>query len=545
MASSRRPNAQNGTNVVTESPATSSPVAASAIGAGGNRLQLNMVFLPLGREAEDEQARGPESHFWFVIPTKHGGDFVLTHLGNGALSLLTGDGTLLESGGSTLSFTFKRGVFGKFFVLSIGGAPRRVSCTFIQTGFARESSALNATPIVPWNFHFWPWARKLADGTPNPRAAEAEQILRKYARAFGKDEDFAAEWEHNNHGVDVGVGWGGHCHLAAGASILFDQPVARTVSVKGSRVAQVAFTEDELEFLATEWYGNFCDKKPAVYSLGEGAVVWQRIPSPNLNERRYVEMLKPSDVDRGQEELKAVFRKAVIGYDSSLEPRADAMAERAAILSKTEVESIKETFGQRGRFLYQTLIDEILVNGQMLEGDLRAGGSGKHGPEQVWNHAVFYYEAHYKALPESDGIDPFFVEVTILMVANADHPEPPSPGSPAEVTVFPSGRIVVDVNQTRWLSRKIRQIVNLVFSGAGDLVEDRKRNRWLHAQNGDGSAELYAPSYLALVEQVQTAPGKNSHVPDGDDRFNGNIVVGLDLVNAPDPLLKIRKRYRE
>jgi hypothetical protein len=455
---------------------------------------------------------------------------------------LTGDGDVLETGTSTLSFTFKSGVFGNFFVIASGGSPRKVDCTFIQKGYARESAAPNARPFVPWNFHFWPFARTFTDGTKNPHAGEAENILRKYARAFGKSEKVAAEWEHDHHGLDVGDGWMGHCHLAAAASILFEQPIARTMDSRAGRGAPVAFTEDDLELLATEWVGNFCDQKPQEYSVAEGADVWDHIPE--MKGQRYVHLLKPSDLDLPVEQLKEVFKKAVTAFAPAFDSsKVDAMADRASRLSPPQRDAIKETFGQRGHFLYQVLIDQILVRGEALEGDLCAAGAG-NGPNEVWNHAVFYYEAHFRAIDGSADTDPLFVEVTILMVANADLPEPPSPGAPADVLFFRGGRAEVNVNQTRWESRKVRQVMNLAFSVAGDLIEDRRRNRWLHAQSGDGGRELYAPRYLAVIAPVQANPGENFHVESLDDRYNGNVMVTLDLVNASDPLLKIRKRYR-
>lgn len=521
------------------------PLAAGAPDENdANTLQQGIVRLPLGHSAVDPDAQHVKTYFWFYIPTNTGGMLTLTHTGRGgSLTLLGGDGrTILvpkTSSGVIMVDTraFKQ-KFGDFYVVLDGGDNREVESRFVQIGVARESANQSSAPIIPWNFHFWPSARQFPSGATNPMIQTMEDILRKYAKGFGKSESDILRWERDNHEVAVGPGWGGHCHLAAGASILFKQPVARTVNVPGSASAQVAFSEEDLEFLAAEWFGGFGGKL-IVFALDKrGTEPWHAL----LPDRYYTQLLKPSETKLPAPDLARRLEQAIVAFNPSLASKAAEMAKKATARGNLG-DLVAVTFAQAAVDFYQALIVHLYKNGNALEADLRGSGASST-PQEVWNHAVFYYEAAYKEILPAERWDPVnnnYMEIELLLVANYDYPQPPSPGLPAVVS-----QGFVDVNNARAPSRKVRFSFDIAFDkGSGDMAKSDSRNHWRSCRDGTTNDELYAPAYLAELALVGVTPQTAESNTDPDPRVVGNPHVDLDLVSGPAPLLEVRGRYKK
>jgi hypothetical protein len=117
---------------------------------------------------------------------------------------------------------------------------------FEEVGFAREK---NGRPLVPWNFWFFPYSHA-DDG--NAWAGKIVQPLERYAEAFGTTAATAWELEHHGDPTKTRKHWEGHCHDAAGASILFVAPPDDGIEHNG-----VKFRCEELKFYATEFFGQF------------------------------------------------------------------------------------------------------------------------------------------------------------------------------------------------------------------------------------------------------------------------------------------------
>lgn len=519
------------------------PVAAGTAAQNDvNTLKSIVLRLPLGHSAKDPDTNHEKTYFWFVIPTNTGGRLMLVHQGKGGtLTLLGNDAkTVILKAGGVIDIPIPAGTFGNFWVVAEGGDVREVSSRFVQTGVARESASPGAAPLIPWNFHFWPSVRNSPDGSPNPEIPLIDNMIRRYAHAFGKDEKAAVLWEKTNHQTDTGPGWSGHCHLMAGASILFKQPVPRTVNVRGSATAQVAFTEEELEFFAGEWFGNFGGKVVVFTMENRGVEPWNKL----LPDKFYTMLLKPSETHLNASELATRLEKAILSYQPSLADKAKIMAQNATARGNLG-DIVAEAFGQAAVDFYRTLIKKILVEGHALEGDLRGSGPDNRAAE-VWNHAIFYYEANYKEiLPMhvSNPVNNTYMEIDLLLVANADYPSPPSPGSPATVT-----QGLVDVNQTQWPNRKVRMTLDIAFDlKTGEMLDKDKRNKWTSCRNDGigGAAEIYAPSYLAEIVPVGTTQATAEPNQDADPRVVGNVAVDLELMAEAPPLLTVRDRYKK
>ncbi len=458
--------------------------------------------LPLGHSAEDPEPDEDEpTIFGVVIPTNSGGDLTVVHEGTGGrLHLLDDDeDTILAGPSGTIYFTVPPGKHGELFVVAAKGDKRKVSCTFVQTGIAREAASDAAKPLIPWNFYFWPCARQFTDRNNelNPELRTQDQMLAKYAGAFGKSVDAALRWEVMNHQRDFGPSWLGHCHFASAASVLFETPTARTITSKSTQ-APVNFTDEELKFLASEWYGSFGGKEVA-FDLAPNSSFK---PWPDLVDRAYTELLKPADVDLSNTALEAALTRVLLAYAPGLaaEDKAKTMAQKAA--AKPAFRNLaRQEFGRAAARFYGTLIQRLLRAKHPLISDFR--GSGRdNSPVEVWNHVVFYYRASYKEILPSDPSDPsnnHYMAIDIKMVANADVNEPPSSSAPA---VLAAGN-TIEVDASAFQNRKSHQILWLAFTPtSGDIAGGDPRNLWKHCQGE--REELYAPQFLAVLVPAGT-----------------------------------------
>lgn len=576
----------------------SNPVAASADGKTRNTLGINMVRLPIGHSAEDPRPAGPRTMFWLVIPTNTGGRLICKHEGGGILTLLAHDGKTKIGGDfkPVLDIAIHPKSHGLMYVAADDGSPRKVSARFVQVGVSREGTSDRDKPLIPWNFWYYPSARTFHDGTVNADAGEPEAIIRKYvhamkdappagkidARAVRMDPkevaelaDKAVKWEHDNHGVDVGPTWFGHCHNAAGASIVFEQPVARTVNGQ-------SFTGDELELIAAELFGNVGSARVAFAlrgtapGMGPPQMFSKSVPEglpfeSDADEKRearpvftnglgnlfYPMCFKPSEAKNAN---IGTLARALKAFDPTLGDSAVRLA-RQAFATMNVQKLLDDWFGELAAQFYFALVECILKGKHALEGDL-ASQNSVDGPEQVWNHAVFHYvaefvETNYRNDPRTDTNDPHDVTLTIDLTANDDFRDfvvDPATGAVTRVSIdapagiAPNGTIDFKLGSRR---RTSRQVLRLMFDDAGEISFDA-RNEWISARNlpntkdtstRSADLELYAPRYLAWMSLDFSVAGLLVP-PNLGQLARGNIVVQLDAISGPEPLLTFRKRFR-
>lgn len=563
----------------------SNPVAASADGRTKNTLGINMVRLPIGHEAEDPRPAGPRTMFWLVIPTNTGGRLICEHKGGGILTLLAHDGRT-DIGGVPkllLDIVIHPKSKGVMYVAADEGTPRKVTARFEQVGIAREGASQKDAPLIPWNFWYFPSARKFSGGEVNADAGVAEAIIRKYIHAVTTEPraattlaDKAAKWEHDNHGADVGPSWLGHCHNAAGASIVFEQPVAKTVNGQ-------SFTEDELELIATELFGN----------LGSGRVAFAlRGTAPGMGPPRMFSKSAPEglpfeSVADEAREARPVFTKgfdhlfypmcfkpseakspnvgmlerALRGFDPTMGREANALAIRA-FASMDIPKLVREWYSELAAQFYNALVECILKGKHALEGDL-ASLDPAAGPEEVWNHAVFHYKAvfsetNYHNDPAKDNNDPLDVTLTIDLTANDDGRLPIVDPITGNVTMSSAGAPArptrdggVDLSKAN--QRRSQQVLRLIFDRAGEITFD-DRNDWIASKNADlenrnrpgkahVSSDTHAPRYLAWMA-LDFGAERRVLAPDLPPLARGNIAVQLEALSGPAPLLALRRRFQ-
>lgn len=488
------------------------PVAANT----PNTLAPNMVRLPIGRTARDSNPVGPQSYFWLMIPTRFGG--LLTVRSNNvtegsSVQIINGSSAALTRRDREVEFQVPRGQRDPLYIVAEGGGSdgRSVSCTFAQTGIARDGR----TPLVPFNFWFWPSARQFTNGETNPDADRAIDVLRRYAQAVSKDADIAERWERDNHGRDRGPPWMGHCHNMAAASILFEEPVNRTI-------AGVSFTAEELELIAGEWYGAFGQQK-RVWTLERGD------PVDNIDKLRPTHLFKPAEPKTPAAALQALRSHLPDLNNDSLQRLVAFVLQRLGPLETT----ITSWFGERASALYAALVENVLVEGHALVGDLRSahrsGGAG-----EVWNHAVFAFRGTYREVePVGDWKD---IEIECTLFANEDYTARlGSVGLPAAITN--------EQIETRGRVQRISfQGFRLVFDDAGDVAGADPRNLWRFCRNATGD-ELYAPSFLLKVEPVSLSASSPRNVSVFPLEL-GNISVGMEAVGGALSSLTVRRRYR-
>lgn len=186
--------------------------------------------------------------------------------------------------------------------------------------------------VTPWNFWYFPYRQ---DFEPDSSVFNIDlwDPLTKYEAAFGVEGVLQWELEHHSQFARPDCdGWEGHCHLAAIASVIFEEPKA--VEHNG-----VTFTTEEVKFLAAEVSGRIADF--------DAAEMWA--VSPEFNKDGADEGVKPSDAP--------------------------------------------ERFGGEICGLLWALHKNIARDGQCLVVDMRDPNGSV--PEAVWNHAVYAYRTWY------------------------------------------------------------------------------------------------------------------------------------------------------
>lgn len=494
-----------------------------------NFLDLPVTRLKLGLQ---NTTFSDVTRYRVWVPTNTGGDLTVTHLDGGTVDIRRPLGKVVGARAKSVNYEVKAGEFGEFFVIAKGKAVKEgVLCTFFQTSFSREGAGDSDQPLIPWTFWYWPTAKG------NPHWEKALDIMSRFGKAFGKDPANCRSAEETDH-VTAELpskkwDWQGHCHLAAPSSILFEEPPPQPTSINGQ-----SFSQDEMKFLALEYFGNFGHLLlPVAWELKRGAKV-----KVNKNlERCLTHYFKPGagkTRDAFVDGLKSEpnFKKPEEKWDDptlnqELGKLADIYIENNGGVGGFEAQIDKWQGGEAAEF-YQALIDYMRVKKHPLVANMRAYYPDR-GPRDVWNHALFWYEAFYlERIPDTKAgelEDENDLIISCVLRVNLD--DDLKRGLPAKILDNKS----IPLDDT---SHGYTNLWRIHFDGSGKIAMDHDRNEWIYIRNA-ASQELYTPTKLQAV----AAPSKTRATdPNLGPLDLGNKFVGTELVDKG--LLKIRKRYR-
>jgi hypothetical protein len=471
-----------------------------------NTLTVPVRRLPLGVPIPTDA--GPTR--WKVwVPTALGGLLTISHSAATQIDIQQPLGTSLATGTTEATTVV---AFGDCWVV-IAGDSGALFATLVQKAWSRMADGdPTADPLLPWNFYYWP------SNQSSPDAVKARAILKKYAFAVGNSGIQADDWEFANHQVPGAAGWAGHCHNAAPASALFEQPVAQTIN-------GTDFDEEEMELLATEWFGNFGVVQQDWW-LQNGT-----IPTPyNPAQFDGLAYLKPGDPkDRG-----TLIQGLGHVYDSPA--MAVQRADQWVALAGGEAgfpDWAKTQFGQLAASFFiqiQTSLGQLQtsrgVGGGPLTSNMRSY-VGADGPDQVWNQIFFYYEATFAETWPSDPQDDHDIKIACDLYSNIDQfPSPGLPGAVVATEVSP-GTSSTDC-------QLYKNVWRIVFDDSGQINPSDDRNEWVSLQNDSGE-ELYAPTNLGRMLPPLAAPRQG-----GDPFMAGNPAVGVELLSY----VKLNARYK-
>jgi hypothetical protein len=489
-----------------------------------NSLRPPVIRLPIGGSARyPAMVLGGASIFVLRVPTNAGGTLTLEADVAASVALQQPFGKNQAKGWKKIVHEVPKGQFGDFFFLVLGAAAT-ASCTFVQIGAARDGTGDADPPLVPWHFWYWPTAEIIDTPIPgtNKYGDQAVQILDRYAKAMGiPGPEQAGKWENqrppDGHRPYLAPEWEGHCHMMAPASVLFEQPAP-----SGSKkIGGETFTQDELELLAGEWFGNFGQMNrrwyPKEYVMTKVLLLACFKPA----EKKDKDTLRVA-LDRfyppGPKHKPSVMHAMIPAFVEKTynELGGDDQSFEAAIQGR---------FGTAAAEFYGCLVKELRENKHALISDMRSY-SGQGGPEEVWNQAFFYYRAVFKEVGQDDRS----MQIKCILYSNVDV-EPPSTGGPGQV----QGSEVTPIEPTPAYpkaSLRFENLWSIRFDDAGNIASSHAFNRWKSVTNPNGE-ELYAPMNLTVLLPP---------TPDRHASADGNPLVKWDLVDRG--LVTIRKRYR-
>ena len=462
-----------------------------------NNLQLKIVPLRIGHTttAPDDVTR-----FRIWVPTDSGGVLTISPA-SGTVDLRKPIDNVIERAASKITHEVKAGEFGEFFAIYKGKAGTTVDCQFVQISFARDGKSDSDPPLIPWTFWYWPTAK---DGDDWKKAGD---VMAKYGNAFNKDANDCRNEELTKHvtasTADGGGAWEGHCHLAAPASIMFEEPKA--VKHNGQ-----SFDVKEMKYLALEYFGCF----------GQLIPVWELKRGSNKVGKYYVPgYFKPGEPKNRQkfiDALKTVYDPKLVDAVPDI---ADAFINSVGGEAKFEV-LMNQWLGQLGAEFYRQLIAFMRVDKHPLMANMR-GYYPYMEAVQVWNHCIFWYKATYQ---EKDDEKDMLIDCDLRV--NLDVPVD-SGQPPAKVS---GGQVIPDDKNTSSYRCRWR----IQFDDSGKIIVG-DRNEWNWIQD-DKKGELYTPTKLQAVDKPSKTHNSASNPLDV-----GNVFVDLEVVDAG--MLKLRKRY--
>jgi hypothetical protein len=468
-----------------------------------NTLTVPVRRLPLGVPIPTDA--GPTR--WKVwVPTALGGLLTISHSGATQIDIQQPLGTSLATGTTEATTVV---AFGDCWVV-IAGDSGALFATLVQKAWSRMADGdPTADPLLPWNFYYWP------SNQSSPDAFKARAILKKYAFAVGNSGTQADDWEFANHQVPGTASWAGHCHNAAPASAFFVQPVAQTIN-------GTDFDEEEMELLATEWFGNF------------GSIHWEWAllngtvpPYPGgLDLLAYLKPGGPKDRASLIQGLGHVYDSPAMAVQQGDQWVASAGGEAGL------PDWAKTQFGRNAASFFmqiQTSLGQLQTSrglgGGPLTSNMRSY-EGADGPDQVWNQVFFYYEATFAETWPSDPQDDHDIRITCNLYSNIDQfPSPGLPGAVVATEVTP-GTSSTDC-------QLYKNVWRIVFDDSGQINPSDDRSEWVSLQNDSGE-DLYAPTMLGRILPPSMTPRQDVPIS------IGNPALGAEFLS----FVKINVRYK-
>jgi hypothetical protein len=506
-----------------------------------NTLTRKAVRLPLGASnARKEPFKGSMSWFTLRNPTRFGGDLTIRcRAAEGEMMRLRRslDGPdLAISGTGELRYPIPNGAehVGEY-NLMIDVPEAEASATLVQVGVSREGPNESDRPFAPWNFWYWPTKRSgdfelpfeeskaekeerkryeaEVGVDPNYWTTRARKVLLEYGRLVKHtDPDAIVRWEVDYHQSPAKQGWEGHCDFAAIASILFEPP-------EGKVSPGLSFRSSDMELLAAEFAGQYANPSQQVdiFRLDENPIAANvgildlLSPEGHCNRHELTEAVKaiaPADTKAGPAGQKLMVDKFMAQFEAKYAGNGD---------------KVKAEFGRRGAALFSALQGALRGRWSACVGDFRSANR-EDGPEPVWNHALFMYEAEFvESAPTND--DKRY-DIQCRLICNIDTPPEDSDGVPARLV----GKKLVTI-PGKHVPYEHRYRLSL--DATGDVMLE-KQPVWLQCR-GPGDVALRAPRYLKQV----VGPKKS---PSGTGNAYGNANVTWDVISKG--LLKLRKRYQ-
>lgn len=425
------------------------------------------VRLPLVKDQSSAlQFQGNFGVFRTYVPSRFGGVLEVGCNSTGAQVVVAYQGNPVVDAagkavpkGATVKATIPSGQFG-WFDIAVSGVSGTYSmwALFSEIGIARDGSSDSADPLIPWNFWYFPFAKSRADFTA--WGSSKLQPCTKYETAFGKSN--VLQWEKDNHNDPDGtqLGWVGHCHNSAPASILFKPP-----DPAGKTVGSTNFSCEELKFFAAEFYGQKgVDNSP-----------WGLPGTGPMGRQGFFQENKPEDNPKR-------FGTLIAGLHNAL----------------------------------RTTLHDNRQAGFM---DMRdVSGSD---PAAVWNQAIYKYVAQmWETTPVGDWHD---IQVQNTLFGNEDvmPADFSSSGSPAKIVANGPGAGGTP-KDAEWdptaISRNGLLNYRVIFKPDGDINATHANNEWQSAQTGDGKTGLYGPRFLFVPSKpgVNPGPDGNTNIDPGD-----------------------------
>jgi hypothetical protein len=480
-------------------------MADPVVPSGTNTLTAPARHLPLGWATECPAG----SARWTVwVPSNMGGELKVELPGGSSIEIQDAAGNVLGSGAAEATYAVPRGKWGEVLVFTRGGGDK-VTAQFTQTCWARQSASPDADPLIPCNFWFWPSRR--SEGW----ALRATQVMERYAVAVGKDAAEAGRFERQVHEKEDAKDWEGHCHNAAPASALFEQPSSGTIG-SSYGLGGKPFDAEEIKLLAAEFVGNYGQKTRPWWMDDHGL--------ESVGRHGMLGYLKPGGPRTTAELIRSLTNEAGAEGASETANRAVARAGGEAAFAAL----CEQELGRNAATFLATLLSELGRQGQPLVANLRAYDP-QAGPEEVWNQVCFHFIAAYIETAALN--DPCDLQVYCYLTSNNDK-QPPTKDPPARVRsgiVYP-GKAGEDCLQ--YLHH-----LRLAFGRDGTIDGGSPRNRWLSVKNHLGQ-QLYAPLYLETVGRP--SPFRNPPRPPDGEFGLGNPVVGRELLKE----LTLQPRFR-
>jgi hypothetical protein len=484
-------------------------MADPVVPSGLNTLTIPARHLPLGRATDCPAGK---SRWTVWIPSKGGGRLAVTLSGATTIEIQETSGDLLCSGTEDVAWSLTSDTWGELVVVADCPAADQIVATFTQIFWSRQAPARSSKPLIPYNFWYWPCSR---DGK---WANEAIKVLERYGNVVGKTSPSPGEFEKINHQIANAPGWQGHCHNAAPASALFEQPGDQSIISAATEIGGEKFSPDELKLLATEFFGNF----------GQLEIIWSISPDIDVHARpRFgiLAYLKP-----GAPKTFVALHDNLL---TTLKPEAAQTYATDALSSAGGDEAfaakMEQALGRCGATFFTALVEQIGMQGEPLVVNLRSYNSALP-PDEIWNQVCFHC---YITYVETEGAsDKFDVSVNCNLTSNRDF-EPPTMSPPARV--LPSG--AVDPGTSAQDCMQYFHQLRLIFLGSGTVNESDPRNRWVSIMSSDGGS-LFAPTHMQRIIQSRT---QRPDVSTPTEDFTlGNPVVGLELLDT----LNLNRRFR-